>query len=266
MEHELDLVNAENADGIIKVERSITVTRKYVNQMRKHIEGHKFKSQKEEIYFFKAAKPQICSRLIYYMKVYSIESKRPIGTLKSERKYFQGLLDQLQNFYNDNLEFHLYYRRNATHLDDKYFINSKTEMPMHLDSIYGFWDGSLYSSHDHTVTLIKANDLLRVYLKTELKELNGIKKIESDSNSKDAMVWTDSKVSLVELVYAIHEVGSINKGSCDIKTLTSLFEQIFQVDLGDCYHTYLEIKMRNNPTKYLDSLKSALIKKIEQEN
>jgi hypothetical protein len=266
MEHELDLVNAEEADRIIKLEHSITVTRKCLNQMRKHIEGYIFKNQSEEIHFFKNIKPQICGLHIYYIKVYKIESKRPTSTLKAQRKHLLDALNKLQLFYNDNLEFHLYYRKNSTHWDDKYFISTVAENPPHTNTIYGFWDDRLYSSHDYTVAMIKANDMLRVYLKTELKELKGLKNTNPDFNNKETIVWTDSKVSLVELIYAIHEAGSIDKGSSDIKFLTRLFESIFQIDLGDYYHTYLEIKMRNNPTKYLDSLKAALLRKIEQES
>lgn len=265
MEHELDLVNAEEVDRIVKVEHSITVTRKCLNKMRKHIEGYTFKNQREEIYFFKNVKPQICGMHIYYIKLYKVESKRPIGTLKAQRKYFVEALNKLQHFYNDNLEFHLYHRKNSTHLDDKYFVSTKVETPLHTNTIYGFWDDRLYSIHDYTVALIKANDMLRVYLKTELKELKAINNVKSIDQSNDSVTWTDSKVSLVELIYAIHEAGSINKGTYDIKDLTSLIEKMFQIDLGDYYHTYLEIKMRSNPTKYLDSLKAALLKKIEEE-
>jgi RteC protein len=266
MEHELDNISADGVDRINKLEHSITVTRKYLNEMRKHIEGYVFKNQNEEIHFFKNVKPHICGRHIYYIKVYKVESKRPIGTLKAQRKHFAHALNKLQLFYNDNLEFHLYYRKNSTHWDDKYFISIKSENPPHTNTIYGFWDDRLYSSHDYTVAMIKANDMLRVYLKTELKELKAAKDTkQADEEYKDSVTWTDSKVSLVELIYAIHEVGSINKGTYDIKDLTALIEKTFQIDLGDYYHTYLELKTRSNPTKYIDSLRLALLKKIEEE-
>ncbi len=266
MEHELDLVNVEEADRIIKLEHSIAVTRKYLNEMRMHIEDYVFKSQNEEIYFFKNVKPQICGMHIYYIKVYKVESKRPVSTLKAQRKHFMDALKKLQLFYNDNLEFHLYYRKNSTHLDDKYFVSTKSTTPLHTNTIYGFWDDRLYSTHDYTVAMIKANDMLRVYLKTELKELKALKETKQpDEENRDSVTWTDSKVSLVELIYAIHEAGSINKGTYGIKDLTDLIEKTFQIDLGDYYHTYLEIKMRSNPTKYLDSLKAALIRKIQDD-
>lgn len=266
MKHELDLVNAEEADRIVKLEHSIAVTRKYLNEMRKHIEGYVFKNQLEEIHFFKNVKPQICGIHIYFIKVFKVESKRPIGTLKTQRKYLVEALNKLQLFYNDNLEFHLYYRKDSTHWDDKYFVSMKTENPPHTNTIYGFWDDRLYSTHDYTVAMIKANDMLRVYLKTELKELKALKETKQpNEENRDSVTWTDSKVSLVELIYAIHEAGSINKGTYDIKDLTDLIEKTFQIDLGDYYHTYLEIIMRSNPTKYLDSLKAALIRKIQDD-
>ena len=77
--------------------------------------------------------------------------------------------------------------------------------------------------------------------------------------------WTDSKTSLVELIYAIHHSASINKGSSDIKELAHLFQEVFNIDLGDYYRTYLEIKNRTEPSKYLDTLRKNLNDKISED-
>jgi hypothetical protein len=77
--------------------------------------------------------------------------------------------------------------------------------------------------------------------------------------------WTDSKTALVELIYAICASGSLNHGQCEIRGLTAFFEQIFNVRLTDIYRTYLEIKVRSTPTKYIDNLKTALLRKMEED-
>lgn len=42
---------------------------------------------------------------------------------------------------------------------------------------------------------------------------------------------------------------------------------LFNVDLGDFYHTFLELKSRKmNRTKFLDSLKESLIKKMDEQD
>jgi hypothetical protein len=52
------------------------------NQLKTFVLSYDFKDEDEEIFFFKDAKPKLCSRLIYYRKVYNIEMSRPAGTDK----------------------------------------------------------------------------------------------------------------------------------------------------------------------------------------
>ena len=53
-----------------------------------------------------------------------------------------------------------------------------------------------------------------------------------------------------------------NNGNTDIKLIAKAFEDAFNIELGDFYHTFMELKARKiNRTKFLDSLCEALIKK-----
>ncbi|WP_442955343.1 RteC domain-containing protein [Pedobacter terrae] len=56
-----------------------------------------------------------------------------------------------------------------------------------------------------------------------------------------------------------------NNGSPDIKLIAKTFEDAFTIDLGDFYHTFIELKARKmNRTKFLDSLCEALIKSMDE--
>ena len=73
----------------------------------------------DEIFFFKIIKPKFFSKLIYYRKVYNIEMMRPNGQDCVLKNYFINELNQLENFYNKNIDFYKYYRSGSTHLDKK---------------------------------------------------------------------------------------------------------------------------------------------------
>lgn len=48
------------------------------------------------------------------------------------------------------------------------------------------------------------------------------------------------------------------------KKLASVCEQIFNIELGNYYHTFIEIRARKcNNTKFLDKLKESFKKRIE---
>jgi hypothetical protein len=70
---------------------------------------------------------------------------------------------------------------------------------------------------------------------------------------------------LVELIYALHASGSINNGQTEIRELAAFFEQAFNVRITDIYRTFLELKSRTTPTKYIDNIKTGLIRKMQEE-
>ena len=56
--------------------------------------------------------------------------------------------------------------------------------------------------------------------------------------------WTGTKRALVELIYALDTVGCLNKGTLDIKEIVAYFEEMLDIDLGDFYHCYMELKAK----------------------
>ena len=51
-----------------------------------------------------------------------------------------------------------------------------------------------------------------------------------------------------------------------LRELAAFFEQIFNVRLSDVYRTFIEIKGRTTPTKYIDNLRTTLLRKMEEED
>ena len=105
-----------------------------------------------------------------------------------------------------------------------------------------------------------ANDLIQVYIENQLNKNTPRK----PSNGSE-LNWTASKTALTELIYALHSQGVFENGNADIRLIAQKFESIFNIDLGDFYHTFMELKSRKiNRTKFLDSLRDTLIKKMDE--
>jgi hypothetical protein len=154
-----------------------------------------------------------------------------------------------------------------TFLDDKYFVRGKLDLRLYVDTFIYDADPDFSTSHDYKVSKIIANDLLNVYLKSELFMMER-KEYATNKNfiiSKGKYSWTDSKAALTEFIYAIHAAKCINNGNIEIKELANFLESLFRIDLGDYYRDYLQIKSRQNQTKFLDALKAALINKINEQ-
>ena len=265
----LEALETEAKDVLYKAEQGIKVTKWALEQLRNLVVEHEFKNHTTEIHFFKRVKPKVYSKLIYYVKLFNIESKRPRSSNKSQMKYLNKHIDKLQVYFNDNLEFYHYYRREASFLDEQYFLRGKVDIHLCSNTFHGFIDEQFSTSHDSTVATILAFDMLIVHLKTEIGklELNNNMEISNSSNSilSSKLFWTGSKTDLIELIYALDSSGAINSGTADIKEVAAIYEQIFNIDLGNYYHTFIEIRARkSNNTKFLDKLKESLIKRYKE--
>lgn len=264
----LQAIDLEESNTISKAQKSIVCIKSTLSQLKTFILNYTFKNKEEEIQFFKGIKPDIFSKLIYFANILNIECKRPMGSPEIQKNYLSHELEKLTFFFNNHLEFYQYYRMNSTHLDDKYFLRGKEDICLYQDSFMFYVDPDFSTSHDDMVAQIMANDSLVVYLNRELEVL-AIK--ESNPNWGQLGInnlpfqWTDSKTSLVELIYAIHASGAINNGNCEIRELSAFFEYSFNVRLPDIYRTFLELKYRSNPTKFTDFLKTSLIRKMEED-
>ncbi|WP_339726151.1 RteC domain-containing protein [Maribacter stanieri] len=252
----------EQNNSLVSYENAIVLVLQKIEEVKKHIQEKGFKDAEEEILFFKQLKPQLVSKLIFFNSIYKIETKRPRGGDKIIRKYLNIELSKIKRYFDANLEFYKYYRTNSTHLDNKYFVRGKHDIKLSLDTYYFEADHNFTTSHDYKVAKIIANDLIQVYLEDQLNN-NSQKRIWENP----PLNWTGSKTSLIELIYSLLSQGSIDNGNADIKIIAKTFENMFNIDLGDFYHSYLELKARKmNRTKFLDSLRDALIKRMDEQD
>ena len=83
-----------------------------------------FINEQQEIDFFKNIKPQVLGKLIYYNKVFRIETTCPVSNGRLHQNYFENQLKVLKSEYKESIsneDFYRYYRAGRTDRDHKYF-------------------------------------------------------------------------------------------------------------------------------------------------
>lgn len=265
------LQSIENSEGnILQIAPSaINILEDMFKEIKTFISNYTFKNEEEEIIFFKEVKPQLFCKLIYYQKIYKIEAVRPIGNNQIQKDYLNREYCRLKDFFDENIDFYKYYRSEATHFDKICFIREIPSIYIHLESFYFERDPKFSSHCDFKVAELLANELLRIYLNDELYKLQ---LAEHQSSGKVVLpkvkkTWTRKKTDLVELIYAICESDCFDFGKTkNIKHTVAYFEKVFNIDLGNPYHTYLEIRERASRTQFLDELKEKLIRKMDEDD
>ena len=263
LEHNLQALENE-ADNILSLSKqSIVLCKQVLQKLRIEVVSKNFNSDYYEIQFYKYIKPRVLSNLIFYVKRLHVEGKRPKEGKKEQVKFLKKHITFLQKYFNNNLEFYHYYKSKASHFDTQYFLKKNKTVRLNIEAYHFFIDEEFSTSHDTTVATIMAYTKLIEYLRLEINKLedNNMQAIISPFQKESNLKWTGNKTDLTELIYALHSSGVINSGASEIKDIAIVFEQIFNIDLGNYYHSFVEMRNRKiNPTKFIDLLKVSLTK------
>ncbi len=262
-------ISLESTHVIEESYNMIVFLRDLLSNMKTHVLKHGFINENEEVEFFKTVKPQILGKLIYYNKVFRIETSCPVSTGIMYQKYFGNELQELKQEYKEhicNTDFYRYYRSGRTDRDHDFFQLGKINLHIGLNSFVFEIDAEFSTYYDYKISRIIANELLYSYL------LSKITPEDSDSNFNYApadgkeFFWTDSKNTLIELIYALYAAGCISHGKIGIRKITMMFQVLFKIQLGDVHHSFHRMKTRiGNRTIFLDQLKASIEQYMDKE-
>jgi|TARA_Y100001001_G_scaffold148668_1_gene157810 hypothetical protein len=266
---EIKVVEESNLDDFNNVEKGISISRQYLQQLRICVRENEFVDKQNEIIFFKKHKPYVYSRLKFYAKLYNFLINRPAGTIKSQQDFIDSEINRLQESNRRNIDFIKYYREGSELLDEFYFLRGKDKISLVSNTSHFYTDAEFSTSHDNAIAKIMAYDLLISHYSEELNNLRGLSygipnKLNTLSNG-ERLGWTASKTDLIELIYALQASGAIKSGTAGIKEMACACEDIFELKLGNVYRTFLEIRERKiDQTKFIDRLKATLLRRMEE--
>jgi len=253
-----------NISKLSKVEKSIKIARDCLFQLRLEMRNMDSISPRDEIHFFKKQKPKIHGRLFFYLELNNFLINFPESGISEQRTYIKEQKAILKAKKADVFEFAKYCRLNATKYDHIYFLREDPQLDLFM--IRNLEDPEFSTSHDELASKIVTFNLLMKFYTSELELLNS-KKEDVVKEVRPAILqklrWTASKTALAELVISLHLSKAISDGEIELNKFVAAVELIFDINLGNIHKIFDQIRDREkDPTKFLDSLKNALIKKI----
>lgn len=258
---ERELAHIRKDNQIKYADQAVRICDKYLEQLRQMVLKTGFESTEEEINFFKKIKPKFLAKLLYHVWLYNLCIRKAEDTTESVRNQYHKSLKRIRAFRKQHHTFYRYIKSGDTFLDQKLFTRGNSEMNMYLDPDYYCFERSFSTSYDHVVAKLLANKAIVAYIQDESKT----KSPTVMSSGMSPLNWTDSKVDLVELIYALHSAQSLNNGNVELSEIALVFEQVFQIELEDFYRTFADIKSRKTSTKFLNLLRSHLVERIHEE-
>ena len=268
IDSEIDKIELYDCDIIHTSLSMVYRLQDILTDLRGLLQTYKFPSKEDEIFFFKKHKPEILGRLLYFYKIYRIETQCPTGSNEIIRLYLNKELDSLTYFFSRNLDFYQYYRSHSTVHDELYFLRGKVDFRLCTDSAQFDKDPNFSTGYDYKVAKILANEMLRIYLNKKLQKLERDSYIEEKQTitTKIPIRFTGKKNALIELGYALVSSGDINHGNIEIKEFMEYLSSIFNIDLGGYYDAYIAMKERKDQTAYLNLLSEKLSKRMREDD
>ncbi|MBK8349767.1 MAG: RteC domain-containing protein [Saprospiraceae bacterium] len=186
-----------------------------------------FKDQAEEIRYYKIEKPEFMKYGIFIHRVREMHLEEPFGFSDTKIEFLQQEMNKLRKFQEENKEMYRYFKANETDKDAEYFYRNSDKMDIFAP--------------------ISASYMLEKYLYSEKDPRPLSEKLKDFPSLK----WGGSNVELIELIYVLAYAGKIEHESKEMDMLVKAFEGTFDIDLGNHYRTFLDIRNRQEPAKLL---------------
>lgn len=262
-------VKKSNLPKLGKLAENIKISRDCLFQLRLESRKMDFISTRDEIFFFKYQKPYIRGKLNFYLELNNFLIKYPTRGISKQRDYINEELNKLEIEKSKVFDFAKYCKLKGTKFDNMYFLRANNQLDLFTNK--NIDDPEFSTSHDCLASQIITHDLLMRFYVNELSLLKTKKVDVIVEEVKPAILrdlsWTASKTDLIELIYALHVTGALRNGNTDIKKIIDISSELFNIDLGNYYKTYAQIKDRQkDSTKFLDRLKFNLIQRLDLEN
>ena len=184
-------------------------------ELKEYALAHPFAGDAKEILYFKYYKPALTGRLLYYYRVYQIESGCP-GCLRVAETYYRRAMERAERMMERYLPFYQYYHSGATYRDDYYFLRAKGELSPESGSFVLDEEAEFSTGYDILAARLISVEMLLVHLSRRMER--AAQGTETEAVPEKEHRWTNTKVAAILLVYGMHVTGSVDEGNAVANT------------------------------------------------
>lgn len=249
-----------------RAEQSYLLVQQTLKTLREFIANYTFKDADEEIQFFKDLKPQFLRELIFFMELYYLEAHKPANR-DNQVSYLLKEVERIDLFFARNRFLRNYYLTGKTSHDNLFFLRENNDNNLPFLPEYSLdMDPTFCTVHSSRLAQIQAFEQLTEHIDYMVLQIQHPElSLAHKEQGRTMLTWTDSKAALIELVYALHSRGAVNNGKGDIKQIMESLELMFNVQLGNFYRSFQNMRIRKkNRTAYLDTLKESLEHRMDE--
>ncbi|SHJ63294.1 RteC protein [Arenibacter nanhaiticus] len=256
IEAELQQIRQSNSNTLVSYDKSITYCQTILEGYRVAVISQGFPDEASEIRFFKNHKPFLLGHLFRCRHLLSFELEFANISGDLQKDIIKAKMLEVNTFLSNHKDMILYVELENQRMDAQYFLRKNRQLYAWPSPIGVSFDPEFSSSHDGLLAHIKG---LKGYLEFLHNKLCTPNTLASELKTPIAKIkWTEAKIALTELGFALFYSGAIDHGNTSLKSVMEFLERVTGMDLGDYHHTSIRIRNRSNPTKFMDKLRKTL--------
>ncbi|MGE9310441.1 RteC domain-containing protein [Niabella sp. CJ426] len=215
----------------------------------KELQPASFGSEADEIEYYKTISPLFHAYLIFFHRVFQLEA----SAFPSERlrtKQYKKEQKVIRLYVEQNLQAYRYFITGDESFDREFFLSNPTPPPTNIE------ETELLSDLQHITPMTLKFARFIAYEKLNEYLDRRLHRAESSGVLPDGITaeWTDKKIYLHQLTYALVYSKSINHGNITVKALSRIFEIIFNTDLSNVHRSRQEMYSQKDDAAYLNLL------------
>lgn len=268
LEQELEQLSFQSQEPLFKLTGALKLIRRALEKVKQDVIAHSFREKREEISFFKYAKPSIYQWQIFYTELYTIETGFPFGDAEKQADYLSQELHYIERFFQQHAFLYQYFKLDADELDNLYFIRGaeiQSVLLPHIPEVDpGFGTGA-----DYLFSKFRAFENLKAWIIEKILYLRGNPLNPLQLNREpDDLKWTGETINLAEIGIGIYQTRQLNNGTATLGQIFRWLEDKLNVKIGIPSKRLSELRRRKrlSRTQYLDEMKDNIIQKLDKED
>lgn len=268
LEQDLEQQSFQIKDPLEKLIASLNAIRQALDKLKSFLKDKPFKTDEEQIKFFKYTKPAFYQWQIYYTELYTIETGLPFGDAEKQVAFLDQELYYIERFFQQYAFIYQYYKLNANELDSLYFMRGGQVQSVLLPNVPDL-NPEFSTSCDYLFSKFKAFENLKEWVSERLLYLkkNPDMSYQPETDTGE-MKWTGDTINLAEIAIGIYHTIQVNKGSASLAEIFKGLEAMFHVNIGIPSKRMAELRRRKRlgRTQYLDEMRESIIRKLDKED
>ncbi|MCE7054726.1 RteC domain-containing protein [Algoriphagus sp. AGSA1] len=212
-----------DTNPLVMIESSFYLVDKTIQELKEGIKELEFLDEEEEIEFFKVYMTEFLSRSHFFSELFQIESERLGIVNQSDDFFYSGKMEEVKKYFQRYAALNNYLIMGKSYLDRVYFLRGSEAPLIYPDLFRHTIDSSFCTVYTLHFARLKAMEKLMNYLSKKVRDVQGEVEKPSVPNQQTSILWTGSKVELVELIYALKTTTVVNHGSITVAELAKAF-------------------------------------------